>query len=65
MEQQNKIWDLKIRHNLISFVEVPTDRTIGICMEEHTSDIQLANNEFKFISCQKQTHSRWTIESEM
>jgi parallel beta-helix repeat protein len=55
--------DLKIRHNLISFVDAPADQTIGVCMEEHTSDIQLENNEF--IGCRKQTHSQCMIESEM
>jgi parallel beta-helix repeat protein len=55
--------DLKIRNNQISFVDAPTERTIGVCMEEHTSDIELENNEF--IGCQKQTHTRWLIETDV
>ena len=48
--------------NRISFAKAPADRTIGICMEEHTRDIRLENNEF--VGCALQTHHHWLPEGE-
>jgi len=46
--------------NRIEYTKYPVDRTIGICMEEHTSEIQLDNNEF--VNCGLETHSHWFPE---
>lgn len=43
--------------NRIEFTKVPADRTIGICLEEHTSEIRMDNNEF--VNCGLKTHSHW------
>lgn len=48
--------------NRIAFAEAPAGRTIGICMEEHTRDIHLENNEF--VGCALPTHHHWLPEGE-
>ncbi|MBW5446485.1 hypothetical protein GE107_10470 [Cohnella sp. CFH 77786] len=52
--------DVDIAANRISFAKAPPERTIGICMEEHTRGIRLEDNEF--VNCALQTHSQCTIE---
>ncbi|WP_309118186.1 right-handed parallel beta-helix repeat-containing protein [Paenibacillus sp.] len=48
--------------NRISFGKAPRDRTIGICMEEHTRDLLLEDNEF--VGCALPTHHHWLPEGE-
>ncbi|TLS52695.1 hypothetical protein FE782_08690 [Paenibacillus antri] len=48
--------------NRISFEKAPRDRTIGICMEEHTRDLLLEDNEF--VGCALPTHHHWLPEGE-
>lgn len=52
--------DVDLAANRISFSSVPPDRTIGICLEEHTSEIRLMDNEF--VNCALQTHTHWLID---
>jgi parallel beta-helix repeat protein len=52
--------DVELVANRISFTKAPPDRTIGICMEEHTREIRLEDNEF--VNCALQTHSQCMIE---
>jgi parallel beta-helix repeat protein len=53
--------DVDLIANQISFSKaVPLDRTIGICLEEHTRDIRMEDNEFS--NCVKTTHSHWHME---
>jgi parallel beta-helix repeat protein len=49
--------DVDFVSNRIAFSKAPLDRTIGVCMEEHTHDIRLKDNEF--VGCAKITHSHW------
>lgn len=54
--------DVALAHNRISFSKAPLDRTIGICLEEHTSRILMENNEF--INCAMVSHSHWLPDAE-
>lgn len=49
--------NIELLGNRVEFTKFPADRTIGICLEEHTSEIQMDNNEF--VNCGLETHSHW------
>lgn len=49
--------DTDLVANRISFSKAPLDRTIGICLEEHTRDIRVQDNEF--VNCRMNTHTHW------
>ncbi|WNQ12416.1 right-handed parallel beta-helix repeat-containing protein [Paenibacillus aurantius] len=52
--------DVELVSNRIGFTRTPQERTIGICLEEHTYRIQMNDNEF--VQCGMQTHSHWLPE---
>lgn len=54
--------DVDLLANRISFSSAPPEQTIGICMEEHTNEIRLKDNEF--VNCALETHSHWLISGE-
>lgn len=49
--------DTDLVANRISFSKAPLERTIGICLEEHTRDIRVQDNEF--FNCRMNTHTHW------
>ncbi|MFC3802904.1 right-handed parallel beta-helix repeat-containing protein [Cohnella sp. GCM10012308] len=49
--------DVELVSNRISFSKAPPERTIGICLEPHTSGITLGDN--KFAGCALRTHDHW------
>ncbi|SFA79436.1 Right handed beta helix region [Cohnella sp. OV330] len=49
--------DVELVSNRISFSKAPPERTIGICLEPHTSKITLGDN--KFAGCALRTHDHW------
>jgi parallel beta-helix repeat protein len=53
--------DIDLVGNRISFTKAPLDRTIGVCLEEHTEAIRMEDNEF--VNCSKTIHSHWLIEA--
>jgi parallel beta-helix repeat protein len=53
---------VEIAGNRIAFSKAPANRTIGICMEEHTRDIHLEDNVF--VGCALPTHHHWLPEGE-
>ncbi|QNK54912.1 nitrous oxide reductase family maturation protein NosD [Paenibacillus sp. PAMC21692] len=51
--------DVELIGNRICFSSAPPEQTIGICMEEHTGEIRLKDNEF--VNCAMETHDHWLI----
>ncbi|WP_164821483.1 right-handed parallel beta-helix repeat-containing protein [Paenibacillus koleovorans] len=51
--------DVEISGNRITF-PAGSRGTIGICLEEHVSDIRLSGNTFE--NCRRETHSHWLLE---
>lgn len=54
--------DVDLVANRISFSSAPQRHTIGICMEEHTGELRLRDNEF--VNCALETHSHWLNANE-
>ncbi|CAI6080136.1 right-handed parallel beta-helix repeat-containing protein [Cohnella sp. JJ-181] len=54
--------DVDLLSNRISYAKAPPERTIGICLEPHTSGITLADNAFE--GCALQTHDHWLPDGE-
>ncbi|WP_135550207.1 right-handed parallel beta-helix repeat-containing protein [Paenibacillus cymbidii] len=53
--------DVELAANRIGFTRTSQERTIGICLEEHTYDIRMENNEF--VNCGLKIHSHWFPEN--